>query len=889
MLYAPAIASPNSTLLGTTGPSGTVALDFHESGNREEHRTVKANVYGRFGLHAPANAIGIDFSAGGAVVHCVISRNRELIVGGLTRRRAGSGALAIVAAQTAYDIAQPLQLQVEHFDPLADAFIVDSDRVPLLAASDRSIIAQIEEAIPLGRHGIAIVGKNGAAAVQVDIVRTHLSVTGPSDYRIPRTVTLTVDGLYGDRATTTFDVGGGAVLADNEDTITVPVTPTGEGTGESTTTVKANHPGQFNLGWKLNVGLKYDLGYGLPPITSYPTPTPQPVAEPTPYVPCTVRLTDGWFEATQGPYQDDPTFTEKPEQLIRTSDNPIEYYGRLDMIKDRPSLLMGVLAYVKDGTLKKIGSRNGIVMKGESNCEDGSAVKMRFTLHEHSQNRIIYTSPVIDYVYLRGNSLPRFRPWEVRLSSFSGVPDVPFTFTAAGTDYAIDAQLLDDHNNPLPFKMWVEGNVVATEGPVIRLLPVILAHSKSPTSVQDRSESLLIEAKRLRDELYEHVPDIFPLKPHGLPMPQVAEPIDLTDVVFSLSLGQHLDITTPASMQYRDNLQAAFADRFGTTSALQGPSRTVVLVNDGDFDKLVGTDANGITMSTKLVAVRWTRPWPTAAHEIAHTLPQFLFSADQMVAQCGLDYHNKDGTFAQGIQAMKLSKPISGEQRYGWPEDPMQGSGDDAWITQCTYDNLITALHGSLDPDVLLVRMVLAQPVRGGTVAKLRPFYVTHGTVSPSEKTGTFAIEAYNAAGHLLASIAFTPQWTDDNGTLHHLIAIQERLKYVPAIARVELRGPHNALLDSVAMSREAPTVTIDSAHLTGSRLHLAWRGTGDPGRQLLYSIFLSRDGQLYDDSVFEQKATRADLPLLRGYHPRFVKVVVTDGTRSSQTIGRIR
>ena len=50
-----------------------------------------------------------------------------------------------------------------------------------------------------------------AAAWHPVSIETSLNVTGPSDYRIPRMVTLGVDGLFGDRA----------ALADN------PLTPFG--------------------------------------------------------------------------------------------------------------------------------------------------------------------------------------------------------------------------------------------------------------------------------------------------------------------------------------------------------------------------------------------------------------------------------------------------------------------------------------------------------------------------------------------------------------------------------------------------------------------------------------------------------------------------------------
>jgi hypothetical protein len=886
-LYAPTIASPNSTLVGTTGPNGSVSIDFHETGNREEHRTVSADAAGRFVLRAPANAVGVDFSVSGAVQHTVISADRKLIIGGLAPHRAASGALAIVAAQTAYDVHQPLLLQVEHFDPLAGRVLVDENPVQLLAGSDRSVVARLSELIPLGRHGIGVAGKGAAIEVQADIVKTSLSVTGPNDYRIPRTVTLGVDGLFGDRASVTFDVGGGAVLANDKDEITVPVTPP----GQATTTVTANKPGEVNLRWKLNVdlGLKYNLGlkYG-----NYETPQPYtatPTPVPTPLIPCTVRLTDGWFEAVQGPYQDDPIFTQKPERLVREDGDTISYYGQLDMIKNRPSALMGVLEYSKGGNLVKIDSRNNIVMKGETNCSDYAGVKIRFTLHEQGQGpRVIYTSPIAGYIFFKGHAEAKFTPWQASVPTFSGVPEAPFTFTIGANHYAIDAELVDENDHGLGMKMWLNGYTEVTKGPLLRLLPLLLTHSVSDAQTQERQDNLVSEAKRLQGELFEHIPDIYPLQPHGLPMPQVAEPLDLTSKdIFDTKWDDAISFDTTIRNRHQQNLQAALDDRFATTTVLQGASRTVALLVNSDFDQLVGPGALGYTMSTKLVAVKWTQPWTTAGHEVAHTLPTFLWSTDQMLAQCDKNYHNTSDRVAFGLQTMRLSQPITGEQRYGYPFEIMQGADEDAWISQCTYDNLIGALRGDVDPLMLIVRFYLAQPVHRGVVGKLRPAYVMHATLSQTVRAGKFTITAYNAAGGVIERGTFDPQWVDENNFDRNIISVQYRFRYEPAIARIDLRAPNNALLDSMTMSKTAPTVAVDQARRAGRKIHVAWHGSGEARRELLYSVFLSSDRKVFYEWSFERPETHIDVTLRRHstFRPRFVKVLVTDGSRSAEAV----
>jgi|GEM_PF-3163554 len=889
-LYAPSIASPNSTLVGTTGPNGSVTIDFTETKNRTEHRTIKADASGRFVLRAPATALSVDFSILGAVRHCIISADRKLIVNGLATRRAVSGTLAIVAAQTGYDIHQPVLLQVEHFNPLSGKVLLDDGPIQLLAGSDRSVVAALSETVSLGRHGIGIASNGHAIEVQADVVKTSLSVTGPDDYRIPRKVTLYVDGLYGDPAKVNFGVTGGAVFANNKDEISVPVVPP----GEATTTLKADKPGEVGLKWKLDigVGLKYKYGGYDGYETPHPYETTPPISvAPTPFVPCTIRLTDGWFEAVQGPYQDDPVFTQKPEHLVREDSTTISYYGQLNMIKSRPSALMGVLQYYKDGQLVKVDSRNAIVMKGETNCSEYAGVKIRFTLHEQGQGpHVIYTSPIAGYIFFKGHAEQKFTPWTASVPTFEGVPAAPFTFNVGANHYAIDAELVDENDHPLGMKMWLNGYTEVTKGPLVRLLPLMLTHSVSDAQTQERQDGLVAEAKRLQGELYEHIPDVYPLAPHGLPMPIVAEPLDLSGKVFDTSWDDAISFDTTIRHRYQQNLQAAVDDRFATSTVLSGASRTVALLVRSDFDQLVGPGALGYTMSTKLVAVKWTQPWTTSGHELAHMLPAFLWSASQMTEQCDKDYHNKYDGVAFGLQTMRLSAPIAGYQHYGYPFDLMQGADEDAWVSQCTYDNLITALKGDVDPRVLLVRFYLAKPVHGGVVGKLRPAYVTDATLSQTVKNGKYTLTAYGGNG-VLERGNFDPQWVDENGFDRNIISVQYRLKYDPGITRIELRGPGGGLLDAMTVSKVAPKVAITRATIAGRKVSVAWRGSGEAGRTLLYSVFLSHDRKVFYEYSFERPADSVALTLRRheSFKPRFVKVVATDGSRSSEAVARFR
>lgn len=879
VLYAPLIASPNATLTGTTGPDGSVTVDFEQHG-APQRLTLQADANGRFTMRAPLGTTELRFSSAMQTARCLISTARDAIAGGLLPVRAARGALAIVAGQNGYDVAQPLLLQVEHFDPLRGALLIDgkAGAAVIRASSDRSIVATISNELALGRHTVGVSIGTLSVSVPAVFVRTKISVTGPDDYRLPRTVTLGVDGLGNSRASVTFDAGNNAVLANDQETITVPVAD-----GQADTTVKAKGPGQVNLRWQLHVDLDYKLSYG--------DENPKPHApEPTPLVPCKAFLDDGWFEAVQGPYQDDPIFEDKPDHLVREAGTQISYYGQLSMVKDRPTLMTGVNKYYKNGTPVTVNSRNDIVMTGQTDCSEWEGAKIQFTLYEHgTAPRIFYTSPVTGLVAIRGNREKHLYRWTVRLSAYSGVPDSPFTLHVGADHFAIKAELVDEHNRALGFSMWYNGYTEVTQGPLIRLLPVILSHSASRTSVQDRSDHLTTESKRLQEELYENIPDLYPLAPHGLPMPQVGEPIDLTGQVLDTKWSDAINYDIMIANRHEQNLQAALDDRFATTTVLQGVGRTVAVMTDGDFDKLFLPGALGYTLSTKLVAVKWSQPWDTPGHEIAHTLPEFIWSSPSMLAQCGKDYHNKSNLIVYGLQTMKLSKPISGEHHDGFPMELMEGgSNEQPFISQCTYANLIDALRGPVDPQVLLVRFYLARPVHGAAVGKLRPAYASQATLTPDDKNGQFALTAFDRSGAQLERIRFNPPWADENGVNRNIISVQIRLRYHAGVAKLELRGPSGALLDTMTANPAPPVVSNVSASYgrpaSAHVLHVSWRG----GAGALYSVFLSTDRRVWYEAAFEQTQTSADIPLLtRGFRPHFVKVIATQGANSSQAVAR--
>src|SRR5581483_5367158 len=173
------------------------------------------------------------------------------------------------------------------------------------------------------------------------------------------------------------------------------------------------------------------------------TPTPTPSPTPTP---CSYSLTDGWFEPTQGPDQDDTTFLEKPAVFTRTSSAPnnIAYYAPLYMIEDRPTVLEGVDHY-RDagGQLVHLDSRPEIIFKGETNCTKLVDVALKFTLLVHGSHQVIYTTDTLTSIPLGGKAQPTFTKFSVVDHAPLGIPGYgEFTISKANPDYAIVGEII---------------------------------------------------------------------------------------------------------------------------------------------------------------------------------------------------------------------------------------------------------------------------------------------------------------------------------------------------------------------------------------------------------------------------------------------------------------
>ncbi|HVG62702.1 MAG TPA: hypothetical protein VNA24_29320 [Hyalangium sp.] len=664
-------------------------------------------------------------------------------------------------------------------------------------------------------------------------------------------------------------------------------------------------------GWTLTTRTRENVQA---PVAAAPPPEKEPHLTPggapsygTSYRACHVYVTDGWFSPTQAVWQDDPSFEDRPrKQLTRRTGSEVIYDAELWMVKDKPTLLFGVHHYRLDGQQVTVDSRDVIVLRGMSNCTVPVPVKMKFTLQNAAGSKPIYTSHTVAQVPLDGAPAPEYSPWEAKLSVRDGLPpDQPFTFDIA-TNHQIIAELIRETGAPTGLRMTVVTDPVPTQGPVVHFVPVFL--SPPNQAIDDEGLVLLTEAI-IRDSA-RFIPDLFPLKPGGLPTEQKV-------------MRNFVDKDIGAKwiqFRRRDALVAALNDSLAASAFLDGAGRVVAVLPVGDYEAAFGTDSAALTVGTSVTAaprpsqggtrqartLSWkvilttsVAEWTTVGHELVHSLPEG-WSSKGMEAECGRSYHNKKDPVANGERITRGGAPSERERKAGLLAlmGPATGNPDDVWITQCTYAHLLQQLAGAPpDPPVLLVRAFLTKD--GGKVkGELQPLYELMGyaDVAAGKGGGPYAVILRDAKGAELGRYPLSPQWNDiETGEPRSIVSLVFRVPALPEPAVVELVGP-GGVLDRKQMSARPPTLQIltpaegERAKVENKRVRVTWKAEGEQGRPLLYSVLYSSDGgEHFQTQVFELESTAFDVTIDPSAKDHRVKVVVTDGTRSSEAVIPLR
>lgn len=649
----------------------------------------------------------------------------------------------------------------------------------------------------------------------------------------------------------------------------------------------------FSVTTSAPIACDYRIGFKVSYTGSPPYQTQTPVASantcptslPSPPVsvePCPVTHVTGYFEPTQAVWQDDPTtalsyFPDKPgKQLTKTS--PTTYTAELSMVDAKPALLFGI-DHAQNDVARAPHDRYHIVISGTTNGSTAVPVKMKFS-GTGPASSLAYTTDVLTTIYLDG-PCTETRPFTVTLPVPDGAPPGgAFTFTGVG-GYTLKDELIRADGRSTGIEIDVSGTVVATHSPVTYFVPVRL---------KGLNPGLQGQSDALQSQVVTYTPDYWPLRPAGFT--GFKEPLlDLSARVKSevnswKNWAKSIFTDVNASDISKDVLLASLTDALGLGGILGKVGRTVVVLAPSDMRTLDLADANGYTESQKVVFVRSDVNHFTVAHELAHTMP-FLWSSDEMQAQCGIDYHNQfDLRIAHGFRV------TWGGAENRAPKDPynhLMAGFTVRWADQCTYWNLLKELQAVPDPPVLLIRGRLA--MNGSKVkGQLFPAYETDSATDlRAAAGGRWALVVRDAGGRQIARYPFVPQW-EASTRVRHIMSFAYRVPWDPRTARVDLVGPRG-VLSTLVWSAHAPTVAITSpapgatVTPTGRRVHVTWTAHDADGGRLLFTVLYSSDGgQSWGAQAIEQTGLSLDVVLAPGTTAHQVRVVVTDGTSSASS-----
>lgn len=585
-----------------------------------------------------------------------------------------------------------------------------------------------------------------------------------------------------------------------------------------------------------------------------------------------VESYDGAFEPTQGVWQDDEDFDDFPgKQLTKVA--PAHLKAELKMIVRRPAFLIGVR-----------GSRDEIYFTGTARGSKDVPVKARFTLVQAGGETILHeTRELASRVPLDGVA-GASKPFRVTVPATNGVPSgKPFRRFQPGWYQIVGELIRTDTNAPTGIRVTVEGEAVETTTPTVVFVPVTL----NPWGRQTISD-LERRTAQLAEDAKADVPAIFPMKPHSL-VTFTQPNQDLSDLSRDVRRRARELGVIDVERARRDVLAATLAERFGTISALGGYGRIFLVLNDRDFDDTwQGTAAGGdvnaaaYAASRKVMAGRAGISTMVVAHEIVHTLP-YIWADKAMLALFQKNWHNKTDRIAHGIEANGLRRDKS--------RAVMGPSGGAPWITQGTYWHLIDLLHAPVDPELLLVRGLIAR-VNNGYRATLSPGYQLLGDAdltAGAPARSDFAIVVRDARGAKLAEYPFDPVWEQpDLPQPRQIVSFAHRVPDMPGAASVAVAAPGGAVLATRRLSARAPALRVltpapeASAALANGRLRITWEASDADGDALLFNVLYSSDnGRRWQVVSHEQTGTSFELPLRGRPTQARVKIVATDGMRS--------
>ncbi|MBM3934903.1 MAG: fibronectin type III domain-containing protein [SAR202 cluster bacterium] len=554
-----------------------------------------------------------------------------------------------------------------------------------------------------------------------------------------------------------------------------------------------------------------------------------------------------------------------------------------------------------------------IIITGKSNGTQRATVSIKITSDQASPSTI-YSGPAKYSIPIDPPCTENSVDFLLLVDTPMGLPEppaTPFQFPAKGP-YEIHAQVLrEDGSKSGVADIVVRGNVVEIPPLRVNYFPAYIGSTDMEFARRLEIRGVVQRAAQaLRQATDRDLPIFFPLKSTGGVVTTLRSTVDLNPVLnppqtWGEWFSDKTRIGALSATQQHDLRMSRINDYFTTGAALTEPAgaqtRYIVVLQKPDLYAVWGSDGINGFSNHKGAMVHSDVVFRTVAHEIAHTTGRtsdsegWLFSRDEMQRDCSLNYHNEAMEIAHGVRiAADNSRAILKDQYH-----MMVSVVDNPpwWISQCTYWHLVHRLQERLDPPVIQVRGHLSR-TESANGAALLPSYRMDGVIDLNEGPGEWAILLKDDGGNLLGSFPFTPTWRLETHGDDQVLQVRDlvitsfgyQVPDLPGTARIEIQGPGNQVLDSIAYTAAAPSVRV-SAPAAGSTVepvdgavNIQWSGSDPDGGDLLYTVLYSSDGgENWSMLSLEGEATEFAVTLDPEETDHVVKVVATDGANSGQ------
>lgn len=597
---------------------------------------------------------------------------------------------------------------------------------------------------------------------------------------------------------------------------------------------------------------------------------------------------DGYFEPIQSVYQDDDKFPDfETKQLTKLG--PHSWRAELDMVSEKSTLITGIRTG-KDGEEAHSWAR----IYGISHGTEEVAVHWRFTLKQSGAGKVVYEeSESNNKVWWKGPGT-QAHIIDVRTDAFEGLPrelDAYRAFKMQPGPYEIVGELLTPDGTPTGYEVSVVGNCVSTAAPPIYLVPLGIQHHGEASSAAALNRALdnVSRAGYLQQELAFWGPSFLPIRDGGLNV------FVVPPMVFSLpplKKGDWWSDDEKADPKVDEGkIISGLMVTMSMWAMLGGNGKVVGIVNSYDYDLTMhkSEDSAAFTPTEKAILLQRDFYWTSVVlHEMTHAEP-FLWSTTRMQNLFGFDYHNNaNGERGDGIRiypgglfrkrryhvdGIMASVPSSNDTLY-------------KWIEQGTYWWLLRKFQGTPDPAVLTVSGVLwVDGAKKG--AGFAPFFTGPGIFDEVDKDGSFFVLVQDAAGHALGKYRFDAEAKKPQCMTPFAV----RVPTFPNMAQVSIVDALDGkVLATQKLSASAPTLSaalkgVSSTLNPGDKFTVSWRATTSNGEKPLAIVLFSPDGEAWFPVASYSDGASAEVTAIGNLtHPK-VKVVVTDGTRSSETI----